>query len=149
MDSIQQYFDFWTYSFRELYERQLDLLFGCLNHRTTSNNNWTFGVTATYLMNPVIEYKKNNIELKVDCTPFRDRYIDKFDIDKQQDTIYNIDIKQFPLQVIVDSIYGKGVYHVNDQFLNIQLKSEAGIHKDEFLKIMDEEFTIIDKVTLK
>lgn len=109
----------------------------------------TFGVTGTYLMNPVIEYKKNNIELKVDCTPFRDRYIDKFDIEKQQDTIYNMDIKQYPLQVIVDSIYGKGVYHVNDQYLNIQLKSEAGIHKDEFLKIMDEEFTIIDKVTLK
>ncbi len=95
-----------------------------------------------FLINPYIDHGKN-YDLKIEHQVFinNNRPI-VFDINGKDDKIYKVEIKQHQLQNVLDHIYGKEKYYTDEGLINIYFRSEDGISKEEFLKILQKEYDI-------
>ena len=58
------------------------------------------------------------------------------------DRIYSIETRQYSLQSLLDHLYRKDQFTTDEGLMNIHFKSEKGISKDEFLKILQKEYEI-------
>lgn len=56
--------------------------------------------------------------------------------------IYKIESSQYTAQLLLDTLYGKKKYYVNDALIFIKFNSPNGISKDEFLKVLQKEYDI-------
>lgn len=65
-----------------------------------------------------------------------------FRMDIKNGKINALNIQQFSIQHILDSIYEKDKYYVEDALINLNLKSKHGLKKEEILKILKKEFDI-------
>jgi hypothetical protein len=63
-------------------------------------------------------------------------------IDSVSQKINTIEIKQYSLQNILDTLYSKDKYYVTDVLVNIDFKSRNGTTKKEFLNILRKEYNI-------
>lgn len=58
------------------------------------------------------------------------------------DKIHSVETRQYSLQSLLDHLYGKDKLTTDEGLMNIHFKSEKGISKDEFLKILQKEYEI-------
>lgn len=58
------------------------------------------------------------------------------------DRIYSIETRQYSLQSLLDHLYRKDQFTTDEGLMNIHFKSEKGISKAEFLKILQKEYEI-------
>ena len=56
--------------------------------------------------------------------------------------IHKIDVKQYFLQHMLDTLYTKDKYYGGELLINLKLQSKAGINKQELLKIIKKEYDI-------
>lgn len=63
-------------------------------------------------------------------------------IDSVSQKINTVEIKQYSLQNILDTLYSKDKYYVTDVLVNIDFKSRNGTTKKEFLNILRKEYDI-------
>lgn len=65
-----------------------------------------------------------------------------FKMNNKNGKIHTLNIQQFSVQHILDSLYKKDKYYVDDVLINLNLKSKQGLKKEEFLAILKKEFEI-------
>ncbi|MEI5985669.1 MULTISPECIES: CPBP family intramembrane glutamic endopeptidase [Sphingobacterium] len=116
-----------------------------LQHALWNLMAFSLGLVIIQLHNPLIKLNENHIQLEVNESNFRDRSIEKFDMISKNDRIYKLDIKQYALAEVIDSIYGKDKYQVYDIYLNLKLETQEGISKDSLLQELQKELTILEK----
>ena len=94
------------------------------------------------LSEPYVEnVKYYNISIKE--KPFFDKNEEQIlKIDSVSQKINTIEIKQYSLQNILDTLYSKDKYYVTDVLVNIDFKSRNGTTKKEFLNILRKEYNI-------
>jgi len=56
--------------------------------------------------------------------------------------IYSLNIKQYSVQHVLDTLYTKNKYCTGDILINLSLKSKNGIKKDKLLNILQKEYDI-------
>ncbi|MCE3076636.1 CPBP family intramembrane glutamic endopeptidase [Chryseobacterium gwangjuense] len=56
--------------------------------------------------------------------------------------IYSLKGNQYQFQRLLDYIYGKEKFYVDEGLINIQFTSKKGISKEDFLKILQKEYDI-------
>lgn len=89
------------------------------------------------------EVKKVNYEIKIDEKLFFDKKKPQLiQIDSSESKIFQFTSAQYSIQHLLDTLYSKDKYYVDDVIINIKLNSKNGISKDEFLKILKEKYEI-------
>lgn len=63
-------------------------------------------------------------------------------VDSLNNKFHKIEIKQFSLQHILDTLYFKDKYYVDDVLINLNYNSKKGMTKDEFLELLRKEYEI-------
>lgn len=63
-------------------------------------------------------------------------------IDSSQGKIYKMEVEQYSFQHLLDTLYQKEKYHIDDSFIQLKLESKKGINQQEFLQILEKEFVI-------
>ncbi|MDN4029399.1 CPBP family intramembrane glutamic endopeptidase [Chryseobacterium gambrini] len=58
------------------------------------------------------------------------------------DRIHSVETRQYLLQSLLDHLYGKDKLTTDEGLMNIHFKSEKGISKDEFLKVLQKGYKI-------
>lgn len=58
------------------------------------------------------------------------------------DRIHSVETRQYSLQSLLDHLYGKDKLTTDEGLMNIHFKSEKGISKDEFLKVLQKGYEI-------
>jgi membrane protease YdiL (CAAX protease family) len=123
---------------------RLDFLWGVLYHGL-----WNFMVAIAI---PVAEqqlfyepYTETNSNYTVTINEqlfFDDTKEQSIKADSTGGRIYSLNIKQYSVQDVLDTLYTKDVYYGEDVIINLNLKSKAGIKKEEVLKILKKEYNI-------
>ena len=91
---------------------------------------------------PFIETNKN-YSIKIEEKLFIDNDEPRFfKIDSENGKIRTLNIEQFSFQHILNTLYKKDKYYVDDVLINLKLKSKKGIEKEELLKILKKEYDI-------
>lgn len=91
---------------------------------------------------PFIENNKN-YSIKIEEKLFFDNDESQFfKINSRNGKINSLNIQQFSIQHILDTLYKKDKYYVDDVLINLNLKSKQGLKKEEFLKILKKEYDI-------
>ncbi len=63
-------------------------------------------------------------------------------IDSSGGKIYKLDVEQFAMQHLLDTLYKKNDYTADDSLINLHFESEAGVTEKEFLNILQQEYNI-------
>lgn len=63
-------------------------------------------------------------------------------IDSSGGKIYKLDVEQFAMQHLLDTLYKKNDYITDDFLINVKFQSEKGVTEKEFLNILQQEYTI-------
>ncbi|MCX8533949.1 CPBP family intramembrane glutamic endopeptidase [Chryseobacterium luquanense] len=63
-------------------------------------------------------------------------------LDIRDHKIYKIEATQLYLQDILDLIYGKGKFYVDEYIVNMKFSSKRGLTKEEFKKVLEKEYEI-------
>jgi len=63
-------------------------------------------------------------------------------IDSTGGKIQHIDVKQYYLQTLLDTLYTKDKYYGGEALINLNFTSKEGIKKEEFIKILEKEYDI-------
>lgn len=92
--------------------------------------------------NPYIDKTANytlNIEEKVF---FHMNETQTTSLDLRNDKIYKIETTQLYLQDILNLIYGKDKYYVDEIIINMKFSSKNGLSKEEFKRVLEKEYEI-------
>ena len=98
--------------------------------------------TIILLKNPVTRIHNAEIDLEINVSQFRDTSQTLFFVRETSDSLFNLNVRQYPLSQVIDSIYGTHRYQVDDKYIDIEMKSAKGYSKDSLLKLLKEDFTI-------
>jgi len=98
--------------------------------------------TIILLKNPVTKIHNAEIDLEINVSQFRDTSQTLFFVRETSDSLFNLNVRQYPLSQVIDSIYGAHQYQVDDKYIDIEMKSAKGYSKDSLLKLLKEDFTI-------
>lgn len=63
-------------------------------------------------------------------------------IDSSQGKIYKMEIEQYSFQHLLDTLYQKDKYYIDDVFIKLNLESKKGIDQQELLEILKKEYKI-------
>lgn len=63
-------------------------------------------------------------------------------IDSAGGKIQHIDVKQYYLQTLLDTLYPKDNYYGGEVLINLDLTSKEGINKEEFINIIKKEYDV-------
>lgn len=108
--------------------------------------NFIFAIVFPLIMhlikNPFIE-KTDQYTITITEKVFFDNNQKKiYTIDSSKNRIKKIDINQYSLQKVLDTLYQKDKYYVDDVLVNLKYSSQKGLTKEEFLKILLKEYDI-------
>ncbi|ALR31991.1 hypothetical protein ATE47_16345 [Chryseobacterium sp. IHB B 17019] len=109
--------------------------------------NASFAIVLPFLtitFNDPYTYSGKHYDIKIQEQAFFNENKPKtLKLNEAGEKIYTLDAQQYQLQKISDTIYGKGKYIADEEaWINISFKSERGVTKEEFRKILQEEYTI-------
>ena len=91
---------------------------------------------------PVVDHSKN-YSLEIDeKILFHQSELQSISIDIKDNKVYKIDAEQLYLQDILDQIYGKEKYYVDEYLMDMDFSSKQGVTKEEFKKILEKEYDI-------
>lgn len=63
-------------------------------------------------------------------------------ISSDKDKIYQIEAEQYEFQKLLDTLYQKDKFYIDDVYIKLKFQSEKGISKSEFLEILKKEYDI-------
>ena len=63
-------------------------------------------------------------------------------IDSADHKLKKIELKQYSLRNLLDTIYKKDQYYINDILIDVDFESKNGVSKEEFLKILQKNYQI-------
>lgn len=122
---------------------RLNFYWGLIFHST-----WNFLVFVVILFTTAIfsePYFKKTTTYTISITEnafFDDSKKHTFKIDSVKNKLKTITVEQYSLQHILDTLYKKDKYYVDDVLIDLQYKSKNGLTKKEFLKILKNEYEI-------
>lgn len=94
--------------------------------------------------------KTDAYSLIIEEKPFFDSDVAKtMTIDSQDGKLKRLDVQQYQLQAVLNTLYGKNEYYSTSSFLKIDFDSKEGIAKDKFIDLIKEEYDIISLKTYK
>ena len=67
-----------------------------------------------------------------------------FKIDSTQNGLNAVQLKQYSMQHLLDSLYSADRYYVDDVLINLDFKSNKGLQKEAFLEVLKKEYDIKD-----
>ena len=108
--------------------------------------NFLFVIAIPFLMyqvsKPYVEKTKNHT-ISIEEKPFMDaEKVRLFKIDSTENKITNMKIQQYSLQHLLDTLYQKDHYYVDDVLINLNFNSKNGASKEELLKLMRKKYKI-------
>ena len=87
--------------------------------------------------------KKSTYTITVEEKPYFDkRKQQTIKIDSINGKIHSLNVQQFSIQHVLDTLYKKEEYYVDDVLINLNFKSKQGLKKEEFIKILKKEYEI-------
>ncbi|WP_293930165.1 CPBP family intramembrane glutamic endopeptidase [Sphingobacterium sp. UBA6645] len=98
--------------------------------------------TIILLKNPVTKIHNDNIDLEINVSQFRDTTQALFFVRENSDSLFNLNVRQYPLSQVIDSLYGPNRYQVDDEYIDIEMRSAKGYSKDSLMNLLKEDFTI-------
>lgn len=108
--------------------------------------NFIFAIVFPLIMNlitkPFIEKADQYTIIITEKAFFDNTQKKNFIIDSSKNQIKKIDINQYSLQKILDTLYQKDKFYVDDVLVNLKYSSQKGLTKEEFLKILLKEYDI-------
>lgn len=63
-------------------------------------------------------------------------------IDSLQGKIYKMEVEQYSFQHLLDTLYQKEKYYIDDSFIQLKLESKKGVSKQELIEILQKEYEI-------
>lgn len=122
---------------------RINFYYGFLYHALW---NFTAGLVIPSIIlifsNPFTDQTKN-YNLKIDENIlFHQNEPQKISLNIQDDKVYKIQAEQFYLQDILDVVYGKEKYYVDEYLIDMEFSSKQGVSKKEFKKILEKEYDI-------
>lgn len=122
---------------------RLSFRWGLLHHCM-----WNFLITLAIpfveatLSKPYTDTKPN-YTLTIEEKPFIERKKPQIlKIDSLNHKIYAIQVKQYSLQHLLDTLYSKNAFYVDDILIDLNFKSTQGVGKQEIKKILAKEYDI-------
>lgn len=100
---------------------------------------------------PVLEYqfskpyteKTEKYNISIIEKPFFNKEEEQtIKIDSMKNIIKKIEVKQYSLQSVLDTLSNKNKYYVDDILIDLSYNSKNGISKEEFIKILRKEYEI-------
>ncbi|QDP85916.1 CPBP family intramembrane metalloprotease [Chryseobacterium sp. SNU WT5] len=89
--------------------------------------------------------KTSEYQISIDEKHFFDKEKDQvFKIDSTQNRLNVIHLEQYSMQHLLDSLYSKNKYYVDDVLINLDFKSNKGLNKEAFLEVLKKEYEIKD-----
>lgn len=107
--------------------------------------NFLFAILIPLIIYPLFnpyEEKTDQYILTISEKPFfnnNENQILKID---SSNNIKKIEIKQYSLQHVLDTLYQPDTYYVDDVLIDLNYRSTNGITKEEFLKLLRKEYDI-------
>jgi hypothetical protein len=87
--------------------------------------------------------KKSTYTIAIEEKPYFDkRKQQTIKIDSINGKIHSLNVLQFSIQHVLDTLYKKEEYYVDDVLINLNFKSKQGLKKEEFIKILKKEYII-------
>lgn len=101
-----------------------------------------FPIGYTFFTQPYTE-KSPNYSITIEERPFfQSNRQQVLKIDSSAGKIFAIEVKQYGLRHLLDTLYTAQSLYVNDVLVNINFKSGNGVSKKEFLAILQKEYEI-------
>jgi len=119
-------------------------IFCSMLYHATWNLLFAIIVPSVFLLfTPTFINNTSNYHLKIEHQVFISRSQPiSFDTKITDKKIYRIEAKQYHFQDLLDYIYGKDKLSKDEGLINISFKSEKGISRQEFLKILQKQYDI-------
>jgi membrane protease YdiL (CAAX protease family) len=129
---------------------RLSFWWGCLYHFS-----WNFiflvlfSLVESLFAKPYIQHT-DAYSLTIEEKPFFESDVPKLiKIDSQGGKLRKLNVDQYQLQSVLDTLYGKDKYYAESNYLKIAFDSEDGIDKIEFIDLVKKEYDIISLKTYK
>lgn len=124
---------------------RLNFLSGVIYHWSW---NFLFAIALplifTIFMKPYTE-QTAEYHISIEEKHFFDKDKDQvFKIDSTQNRLNAIHLKQYSMQHLLDSLYSKNKYYVDDVLINLDFKAKGGVKKEAFLEVLKKEYKITD-----
>ena len=91
---------------------------------------------------PFAEYTSNHNITISEQVFFNKEVKQTLKIDTSNTKLHKVKINQYSLQHVLDTIYGKDKYYVDDVLINLHYNSKDGMTKEEFLELIRKEYEI-------
>lgn len=124
---------------------RLNFFFGVLYHWTW---NFLFVIAVPFVLFIIIKpYTEESAEYKISIEeiPFFNKEKKQiFKIDSTQNGMNSVHLQQYSMQHLLDSLYSKNKYYVDDVLINLDFKAKGGVKKEAFLEVLKKEYIITD-----
>lgn len=124
---------------------RINFLWGVILHSI-----WNFLVIilipllGSQLIKPYEEVNES-YKIKITEKPFYDTNSEQFMlIDSSLGSIKKIKIKQYSIQHLLDTLFNKNTYYVDDVLINLEFTTNDEIDKKEFVEILKKKYDIIE-----
>lgn len=122
---------------------RLNFLWGVLFHAS-----WNFFVAIAIPMADHLFYEpyiENNANYSITIEEqlfFNDGNEQSITADSTTGKIHSLNVRQYSVQHVLDTLYTKDKYYAEDVLINLNLKSKTGIKEEEFIHILEKEYDI-------
>lgn len=99
-------------------------------------------MTYSYLTKPYSDNTPNYSIVIEEKAFFKPEQKQSFKIDSLNGKIHALNIRQYSIQHVLDSIYGNKKYYVYDVLVNLDFKSKKGLGKEAFIELLQKEYDI-------
>ena len=108
--------------------------------------NFLFAIAVPFLLSVVLKpYTEQTSQYKIvieELPFFVENEEQTFNIDSTQSRIGSVQLRQYSVQHLLDSLYSKDKYFVDDVLINLDFKATKGLKKEEFLEVLKKEYKI-------
>ena len=108
--------------------------------------NFLFAIAVPFLLSVVLKpYTEQTSQYKIiieELPFFVENEQQTFNIDSTQSRIGSVQLRQYSVQHLLDSLYSKDKYFVDDVLINLDFKATKGLKKEEFLEVLKKEYKI-------
>ena len=108
--------------------------------------NFLFAIAVPFLLSVVLKpYTEQTSQYKIviqELPFFVKNEEQTFKIDSTQSRIGSVQLRQYSVQHLLDSLYSKDKYFVDDVLINLDFKATKGLKKEEFLEVLKKEYKI-------
>lgn len=108
--------------------------------------NFLFAIAVPFLLSIVLRpYTEQTGQYKIviEELPFFVKNEEQtFKIDSTQSRIGSVQLRQYSVQHLLNSLYSKDKYYVDDVLINLDFKATKGLKKEEFLEVLKKEYKI-------